>query len=152
MVDLDPFLCTFLLSEKGFSSYLWLLSFVVVLVGNSLFHFLSDAYFVAMATFFIGFFVNTYRIKLREFMYEAVSNTQEILLWTGRITAMSSFVKAFAPLMLAFISLAPSFIFMLCGVLISIGFLMIQISYYFVTSQTLKKKLSMRKAISSSAS
>lgn len=149
---LGAFLCTFVMAERGYLSQIWVLSFVGILVGDSLFHFLNNAYLVAIGAFFIGFFANSFRIKLREFMYEVVSNTQEILVWTGRITAMSSLIKALAPLVLAFITFSPSFSFMLCGFLVSAGFMLVEIAYFFVTSRSFKRKVSIDEALTDAPS
>jgi hypothetical protein len=88
-----------------------------------------------LIVFMLGFFVNAYRIKQREFMYNAVTDTQELYEWTGRITVMTAFVKALLPLLLALILFKPSVIFILCGAVVSAGLFIAQIAYYLVNRQ-----------------
>ncbi len=136
---LGAFFCTFVMTERGYLSYIWLFSFIGILIGDCLFRFLNNPYYVAVGVFFLGFFVNAFRIKLREFMYESVSSTNEILLWTGRMTAMNAFIKAVSPLALAFITLKPTQNFMILGFLITLCFILIEV-IYFTVSGTYRNK------------
>lgn len=120
---IGAFLCTLISLEKGRKKSLWLISFLIIPLCDFAFHFFDNAYAVALAAPILGFFVNIYWIKAREFMYSSVSCTQDFLDWISRITVMSVFLKAGAPLALTFIVMKPSFLFFLVGIFSGIGML-----------------------------
>lgn len=115
---LGAFLCTVMITHKGIFSKLWMFAFLGILISDIAFHYFSFAFAMLPVVCVLGFFVNTYRIKQREFIYDAVSNTQELYEWIARITMMTAFVKAFLPLVLIEMTFSPSIDFALCGVVI----------------------------------
>lgn len=146
---LGAFLSTFILTSKWRIKQIWVLAFLGIFVCDASFYLLKEAYFVAMAAFLLGFSVNVFRIKQRELIYDAVSTSQEIMDWAGRITAMTMFIKAFLPLGLVFISSHYAFNFMLCGLVLGICMLCVEISYYIYFLRPFKK-LSMQKILAAS--
>ncbi|MDO8954601.1 MAG: MFS transporter [Gammaproteobacteria bacterium] len=115
LAGLGAFMCTLLSTERGWKSMLWAMAFLIIPISDAAFHFGSNAYWVAIAAGFIGFFANIFRIKMRELIYDSVSTAKQIMDWAGRITVMSTLLKAGAPLILAFIVLKPSMLFVLVG-------------------------------------
>lgn len=135
------FLSTFILVDKGRIAHLWIVSFVAIFLCDASFYFLNNIYFVSVSAFCLGFFINAFRIKQREMIYDNVSNTHEILEWTGRITAMTAFIKALSPLILSFMVFHPSFNFMLCGLFVGTSILLIEMGFYFQFIKTTKNQL-----------
>ncbi|KTC84539.1 MULTISPECIES: hypothetical protein [Legionella] len=138
--EFGGFLATFIMLEKGTFSKIWILAFLGILLVDILFFAITDIYLISTATLFLGFLVSCFRIKQREFIYDAVSNTDEILEWTGRITAMTAIIKALAPLGLAFFVSKPSFDLMVIGIGVSAGMLIVETILYFYTNKNLKQQ------------
>lgn len=136
--EFGGFFATFIMLEKGNFSKIWLLAFAGILVVDVLFFTVNNVYLISIATLFLGFFVSTFRIKQREFIYDAVSNTDEILEWTGRITVMTALIKSLAPLSLAFFVSHPSFDLMVIGIGVGIGMLLVETILYFYTTRHIK--------------
>lgn len=127
MAGMGAFVCTFLATESGWKKWLWLATIITIPLCDLAFHLLSNPYKVAIFATFLGFFGNLYRIKIREFIYDTVSNTKQILDWVSRITLMTVLMKSAIPLILAIMTLQPSLSFSYVGLLSGAGILMVTI-------------------------
>ena len=132
MAGLGAFFSTLVMIDKWRINQMWTLTFIILFICDALFYLIENAYFISLSTFFLGFFVNAFRIKQREMMYHVVSHADEIMEWTGLVTAMTMFIKALSPLLLSFFPFSPAYYFMLCGLVIALSLLCVELIYYFI--------------------
>lgn len=139
--ELGGFLATIIMFEKGIFSKLWIFAFLGIALVDILFFAVTDIYLISTATLFLGFCVSCFRIKQREYIYDSVSNTEEILEWTGRITAMTAIIKALTPLGLAFFISQPSFDLMIIGIVVGTVMLIVTSVLYFYMNKEFKQQI-----------